>query len=548
LIDTTDKFVKGVLRRNEQIPLVVMKSSVIRYATLASLVCLLGAGCSSMPWSTASNHETEPVLVPSSVLVFTRETCAAGNDSKPNETKSDGPKATIRLAQAEEALPPPQELKLGENEHLVSTPGMKIDLGGALAIVSGRNPRVAFAQAQVQEAFARLLGADVLWLPNIRAGASYNRHDGGLQQSDSSVKPVDRDTLELGPGLGAVGTGTPPVAGISTRINVGDAIFAPKVLRNELDARQAGFTATLNDTLLATALAYLDLLDAYQQRAIAAETVGNAAEMARLTAIFLKAGQGTKADAERAKTELGIRRNELERTKEAIRIASARLMELLSLNTLVAPEPQEPTIVPIALVPLEIPLPDLVAGALSNRPELAESRYLVNAAVKALRQQQFAPLIPSLLLGVSDSEFGGGMNHIPNTMNRFDFDAIIYWELRNLGFGEVAARKQMTARLRQAKLHEVQVMDQVAREVAEDLARVQTKFQQIGISEEAVKSAKQSYELNFERMKGLLGQPLELLQSIQALDQARHEYLRAVSDFDRAQFRLYRDLGWPPEG
>jgi outer membrane protein TolC len=276
--------------------------------------------------------------------------------------------------------------------------------------------------------------------------------------------------------------------------------------------------------------------------------VGNAAEMAHLTAIFLKAGQGTKADAERAKTELGIRRIELERTKEAIRIASARLMELLSLNTLMVPEPQEPTIVPIALVPMEMELPDLVAGALANRPELAESRFLVNAAVKALRQQQFAPLIPSLLLGVSDSEFGGGMNHIPNTINRFDFDAIIYWELRNLGFGEAAARKQMTARLRQAKLHEVQVMDLVAREVAEDHARVQTKFQQISISEEAVKSAKSSYELNYERMKGLLGQPLELLQSIQALDQARREYLRAVSDFDRAQFRLYRDLGRPPQG
>ena len=41
--------------------------------------------------------------------------------------------------------------------------------------------------------------------------------------------------------------------------------------------------------------------------------------------------------------------------------------------------------------------------ALANRPELAESKFLVEAAVQALRQQQFAPLIPSVVLGVSES-------------------------------------------------------------------------------------------------------------------------------------------------
>jgi len=36
-----------------------------------------------------------------------------------------------------------------------------------------------------------------------------------------------------------------------------------------------------------------------------------------------------------------------------------------------------------------------------------------------------------------------------------------------------------------------------------------------------------------------------VLQPIQALAQARGDYLEAALDFNRAQFRLYRALGWP---
>ena len=46
-------------------------------------------------------------------------------------------------------------------------------------------------------------------------------------------------------------------------------------------------------------------------------------------------------------------------------------------------------------------------------------------------------------------------------------------------------------------------------------------------------------------MRDLEGLPIETLQSIQALDQARREYLRALVDYNAAQFRLQRALGWP---
>jgi outer membrane protein TolC len=388
----------------------------------------------------------------------------------------------------------------------------------------------------------------VLWLPNIQAGVSYNHHDGPLQGTDGTITQVSRQSLESGLGVGAVGSGSPTVAGLSTVVNVGEAIFAPKILRQEANARQAAFSATLNDTLLATALAYLDLLDAYQQRAIALDTLANIQKLAKYAADFAKVGQAPQADAERTRTELALRRLELKRTTEAIHVASARLLELLNLNTLIIPEPVEPALPPIGLVPLARPLSDLVSAALANRPELVESKFLVAAAVQALHQQKVAPLIPSVILGVSDGGFGGGPNGtLTGYSNRFDFDAVLYWQLRNLGFGEGAIRHEFAARVREARLREVQVMDRVAREVTEDYAQVQARSEEIDIAVEAVQAARASVKLNFQRFEGGVGLPIEVLQSIQALDQVLHEQLRTVADYDRAQFRLYRDLGWPPQ-
>ncbi len=57
-------------------------------------------------------------------------------------------------------------------------------------------------------------------------------------------------------------------------------------------------------------------------------------------------------------------------------------------------------------------------------------------------------------------------------------------------------------------------------------------------------AALSSYEQNLLRITNVQGLPLEALQSIQALAAARRDYLRAVTDFNIAQFALLRAVGW----
>lgn len=425
---------------------------------------------------------------------------------------------------------------------------LPLDLAGALRMTAGDNPRVAFVQAQASQAYAQYQAAKVMWLPSLRAGMNYNKHEGRIQDVIGDNIETSRGAAYGGLGASAVGAGSPAVPGIYAQFHLADAVYQPQIRAHALSARQFESEAARNDHLLATALAYVDLLSARQRQAIAQETFQHGDLLARTTAAFARTGAGNGADADRAATAVSLLQNEVLRSAEEVATASARLAELLSLDPDLLVDPQEPTITPISLVQPNQQRGELVATGLENRPELAASRSLVCEAVNRLNREERAPWLPSVLLGMSYGSFGAGTGgDITNGGDRFDFDAAAWWELRNLGFGEQAARDDARAQIRQAQMREVQVLDRVAREVVEAHAQVEHRRLQIAGAQQALTAAQRSYERNVERIRNAQGLPIEVLQSIQALDAAQREFVRVIADFNSAQFRLHRALGWPIE-
>jgi outer membrane protein TolC len=419
-------------------------------------------------------------------------------------------------------------------------------MANVLATVAGRNPQVGFATQRYAEAYARLIAARALWLPQINAGVGWNDHAGPLQASDGLVNEVARSSLTAGLGVQTIGAGSPVVPGLFANFHSAEAIFQPRIANRAAAARDAAVQTTINDLLLETAVAYLDLLRAHQFLAIAENTRLHAEQLAKATADFAAAGEGTEADADRAATELAIRKNEVVRAEEEILVASAKLIELLNGNPYLVLRPLEPAIAPIELVALDAPLESLVPTGLRTRPELTEAQHLVGEAVHRYRLEKLSPWMPNVLMGTSYAAFGGGTgSQIDNTAGRFDLDAIAYWQVRTLGVVEYAARREARARYDQTRFQQVRVMNDVAREVVQAHAQVQARHRQIGIAQQAVERAIWSFDRNLARVRDLQGLPIETLQSIQALDDARREYLRSLVDYNTAQFRLHRAMGWP---
>lgn len=423
-----------------------------------------------------------------------------------------------------------------------------LDLATALQLVAGQNPQVAFAHQRIVEASAERDAADALWLPSIRAGVTYHRHAGNLQASNGAIADINRSSLQAGLGARAVGAGTTPVPGVAAEFHLSDAIFQPRVAERTLAAREFGSWVTYHDQMLRAAEAYLELLRSYQELAIAQETLRNATELANLTNTFAATGQGAQADADRAATEQAIRRNDVARARESIAVASARVSEVLHLDAPLNVVPSESRITPIELVSLEPTIQQLVATGLSSRPEVGEQNELVDAACERLQREQYAPLLPSVLLGLSYGGFGGGNGGTVADFNdRLDFDATAVWEIRNFGRGELAARNAAAARVEQARFQQIQILDRISREIVEARMQVRSRERQIVTAKSAIAAAQQSYQRNRQRINEGQGLPIEFLQSLQALDQAQREYLRSVADYNIAQFRLHHSLGWPAD-
>src|SRR5262249_17750914 len=159
--------------------------------------------------------------------------------------------------------------------------------------------------------------------------------------------------------------------------------------------------AVRNDVLQRVGLAYTELLAAEGRRSIALQTRDEAAEVSRVTAAFATAGQVAQADADRAATERDRRQSDLAEAEAEALIAPARSAELWGLDRSLRLHPVEDRVVPPPVVPEQIPLCQLLAVALTQRPELAEKRAAVRQALLSLSGAKLLPFSPNVILGFS---------------------------------------------------------------------------------------------------------------------------------------------------
>ena len=437
---------------------------------------------------------------------------------------------------------PPERFAAGE----VTT----IDLASALQLAGVRNPEIMLARERVTETVAIRQFAAAQILPNLNGGMNYDTHSGNLQQSNGHVLDVSRSALYVGAGANAIAAGSVNIPGVMWNQNLSQGVFTYLVARQTVRQQQFTSQAIRNQVLLRVSLAYVELLRATGRRAIAIRIRDDAAEVARLTAIYAETGQGRQADADRAATELGKRETDLMVAEGEVLMASSRLAQELNLEPTIALRPAEAWVIPMPLVPEPITLQELIGMAALRRPELAAQREAIQVAILNLRGARILPFSPTTLVGFSAGTFGGGSNLQPTTFGNFagrnDFDVVAYWTLQNLGVGNSAQIALARSRLRQNDLRRLEVLNAVRLEVANGYARSQVRFAQVGTTERAVRTGIDAFDEDLLRIKNNQGLPIEVLDSLRLLGRARFEYLEAISAYNAAQFELYVALGQPP--
>jgi outer membrane protein TolC len=429
-----------------------------------------------------------------------------------------------------------------------------VDLASALKLAGVRNLSLVVAQQRVEGAVAVQQLAAAQILPTLNLGGNYDQHTGVLQQDPGNIISLDRSALYVGAGAQAVGSGTVQIPGLSYNLNVSEALYGYFVTRQ--NTRQARFerVAVDNNVLRDVALAYTNLLRMSALRSLAVLARNDAGEIARLTANYAKTGEGRQADADRAATEFARRDEDLLEAQAAEAQASHALCELLDLDPILRLVPMQSQVVPQSVVPSQMPLAELLAVAALERPELLARQAAIRGALLELDGARVLPFSPTVLIGLSGGVFGGGSDSVASQgMPRFggfsgrsDLDAVLYWSLRNLGVGNKALIDAARSRLRTSQLQELDVLDAVREEVVAAYVQALSWLAQLSRQADAVRAGERALKEDLIRVRGREGLPIELLDSLRQVTDARRDYLNAIIGYNRAEIRLYVALGNPP--
>ena len=426
-----------------------------------------------------------------------------------------------------------------------------IDLANALALGGASSVQIQLARERVLEAEAKYRAAKVMWLPSLRVGLSWARHDGQLQATEGHVIPAGRNSLFVG---GGAGLGNVPVLGgaggpprMFVNLSIADAYFEPLAAHRQLAAEGAAESAGMNDALLEIAVAYFELAEAYSMLSNATVALSSARELAELTRLFAREGAVSMAEVDRAETELAHWEQAAEETKRQAIARSTELVRILRLDPHQALVPVEEQLMPIDVVPVDIHRDGLLAQGLTSRPELAKYSWVVDATLARLQQEHWRPLLPHVQVGATGGTFGGGPSGtFADQKGRGDLELIAVWELKNLGAGNHAAIRQRAAEMRQAEHRAEMTRDKIIAEIVTASSDVDSYRRQMTITQRSVSSASASFERNLRRIREGEGIPLELIQALRARAAAQDAHTRAVSDYNRAQYRLLRAIGVPP--
>jgi outer membrane protein TolC len=320
-----------------------------------------------------------------------------------------------------------------------------------------------------------------------------------------------------------------------------------------------------NDALLAAAEAYFNVQQARGRVAATRDVVDKALALGKAIDAP-RLGVGRPTDLHRARALLANFEDAIATAREQWRLASADLTQVLRLDPAATVVPLEPPNLLVTLFVPGQPVDALIPIGLTSRPELASQQALVQAALARIRQERMRPLVPSLVLEGGPGSvgpggylmagiFGSGASGAGNPwVVREDVSVGLVWQMQNLGFGNRALVRERQAERQQVLVELFRIQDLVAAEVARAHAQLESAAVRVGTAERGLQEARLAYEGSLaevgkvaaiDDVRVLVRRAFEVIDALKALSQAYDTHFVSVNDYNRAQFRLYRALGYP---
>jgi len=406
-----------------------------------------------------------------------------------------------------------------------------IDLPTALQLAGARNLDIQIAREKQIEALANFDQALEQFFPWLSAGAIYRQHDNLLQDVQGNIITVHKRSEA--PGFAP-----------TLQVDLGDALYKSLKSHKLIRAAEFGLEAQREDTTLAVAQGYFDLVKAQAAVDVAQQSVAISEDYERQIHQAVEIGVAFEGDELRVGVQTDRNRLALRQAVEQQAFAGARLVETLHLDSTVNLVARDTGLLVLKIANAHARFAGLVREALVSRPELKQSEKLAGAARDEKNGALYGPILPSLGGQALFGKLGGGIEGQPSKFgNQEDYTAAIGWRIGPGGLFDVGRINAAQARAKGAEFATGKVEDAVVRQVSEAIARVQSLEDQISIARRALDQSEKALRLSRDRRQFDIANVLENIQAEQDLTRARGDYFTVISEFNKAQYALLKALG-----
>jgi outer membrane protein TolC len=450
---------------------------------------------------------------------------------------------------ADNLMPPPplpeKMPPLGDSED----PATPIDWPAVLELARASNLEIRLAQEKITEACGMLHLARLQWFPSLHVGGTWMHHEGRIQDIPGQVFDASKSSIQGG-GL------------LSANFEPSKVIVDTLRARQQVRARRGELDRTTRQTIQESSLAYVDLVASQGATAIAGEVFLLFKDLDDRAKDLLEGGFVAKRDTLDNAMRLTETESMLLSAREMQLKAGARLANLLNLPAGTRLISAEKDLVPVPLVPEQVPDEMLLAQARRQGPGLSEVAALLEALDEQQRQARRIALIPNVQASAGGGWLGGGPGGSYGAFaDQGDFRVGVNWDvLRMMGGGKI--QEVFDSKRRQANLEYDKLLLKLGTGVIVFRLESRNAWQRIKLSEKQIEMAVRNYRLCRDALQiapissppaGAQQQASQqnsallngrVQQAIADLAKARRNYLEAVISYNKAQIQLQYLIGF----
>ncbi len=393
-----------------------------------------------------------------------------------------------------------------------------VNLETVLKLAGANNLTVQEYQLKYQQALAEQSKANEWWLPNIYAGATTHYLNGAAMNTDGNIlHPVNRNNLWAG-------------LGIAAEFDFSKGIYQSLAAKQNAAAKNYFSTAEKNKAILNAVQTYFDLQAEQLKYFFLQQLVNQADTLSRQIKIKVDAGLLYQSDYLLSQSNYSHLKISMLQTKVEWQKKSASLANLLNLENNITLVSADTTLIPLLFTvqPTDTNGFEKRSEYLGLNSELQSFQTLRKTANQGL-------LMPKLRVGFDNGAFGAYTTPLYNT---YQFNASLLW---NLPLGRLTYKgdlKKSDAQILIQQNEIEQFKNQYQQEISIANSQLQIAEEQTTIAKLALQSSTEALSQSIERQKIGTAKPFEVFQAQQFFLQAQTDYLKSVSEYNKAQFAL----------